>query len=489
MAGGGGGGDESNTTLEQTPTWFVAIVCSVIVFISVLFERFLHRLGKGLQKNNRKPLFEALQKIKEELMLLGFISLLLVVLQGPIQRICIPESITRKLRHCKGNDAPSSVAGGSSSGGNHGGARRLLAGGGEVSGHCHSQGKVPLMSVEAIHELHIFIFVLAVTHVMSSLITMVLGIMQMRKWRSWEDSIHEAKGNVPPKIRDVQKCKFTVKCFEGFSKDSSILSWVHSFFKQFYGSVTKSDYNTMRHGFIMTHCRGNPGFDFYKYMIRVLEADYKQVVGISGYLWIFAVIFLLVGVEAWHVYFWISFVPLILLLAVGTKLEHVIAELVSQVAEGHLKATLSDKLFWFNNPRVVLFLIHFMLFQVAFEIAIFFWKLTTYGMESCIMEQVGYIVPRLIICVLVQILSSYSTLPLYAIVTQMGSSFNMAIFNENVRAGVLDWARCARNKKDRKMSGDGGESNMKESTDGNNKFDDGHQLERVVVKEDAALEG
>lgn len=68
-------------------------------------------------------------------------------------------------------------------------------------------------------------------------------------------------------------------------------------------------------------------------------------------------------------------ITLQLLLAVGTKLEHVITELVSQVAQGHLTATLSDKLFWFDNPRVVLFLIHFLLFQNAFEIAIFFWIL------------------------------------------------------------------------------------------------------------------
>lgn len=37
------------------------------------------------------------------------------------------------------------------------------------------QGKVPLLSLEAIHQLHIFIFVLAVTHVVLSLTTVVLG--------------------------------------------------------------------------------------------------------------------------------------------------------------------------------------------------------------------------------------------------------------------------------------------------------------------------
>lgn len=37
------------------------------------------------------------------------------------------------------------------------------------------QGKVPLLSLEAIHQLHIFIFVLAITHVAFSVLTILLG--------------------------------------------------------------------------------------------------------------------------------------------------------------------------------------------------------------------------------------------------------------------------------------------------------------------------
>jgi mlo protein len=42
MAGGGG----KARPLEFTPTWIVAAVCSIIVIISLIFERLLHRLGK-----------------------------------------------------------------------------------------------------------------------------------------------------------------------------------------------------------------------------------------------------------------------------------------------------------------------------------------------------------------------------------------------------------------------------------------------------------
>ncbi|KAK1365529.1 hypothetical protein POM88_041090 [Heracleum sosnowskyi] len=51
--------------LEYTPTWVVAAVCTVIVGISLAVERLLHYTGKYLKKKNQKPLFEALQKIKE----------------------------------------------------------------------------------------------------------------------------------------------------------------------------------------------------------------------------------------------------------------------------------------------------------------------------------------------------------------------------------------------------------------------------------------
>jgi mlo protein len=64
---------------------------------------------------------------------------------------------------------------------------------------------------------------------------------------------------------------------------------------------------------------------------------------------------------------------------VGTKLEHVITQLAHEVAEKHaaiegdLVVQPSDGHFWFHRPHIVLFLIHFILFQNAFEIAFFFW--------------------------------------------------------------------------------------------------------------------
>ncbi|CAL9129077.1 unnamed protein product [Musa acuminata var. zebrina] len=446
--------------LEFTPTWIVAAVCSLIVVISLVAERLLHRLGKVLKRKNQKPLFDALQKVKEaELMLLGFISLLLTVFQGVIQGICIPEGWSLHMLPCKKEERITKAHFQTAfSAGHFGGVgRRLLTGGGSgAAAHCLSKGKVPLLSLEAIHQLHIFIFVLAVTHVAFSALTMLLGGAKIRQWKQWEDSIQKeitGDGAAPKQVTHVNQFQFIRDRFNGIGADSVFTSWLHSFVKQFYGSVTKSDYTTMRLGFIMTHCQGNPKFNFHKYMIRTLEADFKKVVGISWYLWVFVFIFLLLNVNGWHTYFWISFIPLILLLAVGTKLEHIITQLAHEVAEKHsaiqgdLVVKPSDDHFWFRRPRIVLNLIHFILFQNAFEIAFFFWILTTFGFDSCIMDQIRFIVPRLVIGVVIQLLCSYSTLPLYAIVTQMGSYFKKAIFDEHVQEGLMDWAQKVKRRK------------------------------------------
>ncbi|CAN6171544.1 unnamed protein product [Urochloa humidicola] len=470
MAGGGAkaaaGGPEA-ITLEHTPTWIVAAVCSVIVVISLVFERLLHSLGKRLKKGSKKPLYDALLKIKEELMLLGFISLLLTVFQGATQKICVRESIMHHMLPCQLPPPPRAGAkyGAAMFTGVLGGARRLLAGGGAADDYCQKKGKVPILSVEAIHQLHIFIFVLAVTHVVLTAITAILGIAQTRNWRRWEEKIQLNNDSDPQMIKHVQEFKFIRDHVKGHGKRWKILGWLRSFFKQFYGSVTEEDYTAMRLGFITKHCKGHPKFNFYKYMIRAFEADFKKVVGISWYLWALLMVFLLLNVHGWHVYIWLTLAPFILQLVVGSKMEHIITELAVEVAqkhtaiEGDVAVTPSDDFFWFHRPKLVLQLIHIVLFQNAFEIAFFFWLLVTYGFTSCIMGKRAYVIARLVISVVSQLLCGYSTLPLYAIVSHMGNSFKKAIFDDNVSEGLVNWAQKARRRKGKKTeNAEGGSS-------------------------------
>jgi len=155
----------------------------------------------------------------------------------------------------------------------------------------------------------------------------------------------------------------------------------------------------------------------------------------------------------WNVYIWLSLAPLILLLVVGSKMEHIITELAVEVVqkhtaiEGDVVVAPSDDFFWFHRPKLVLLLIHIVLFQNAFEIAFFFWLWVSFGFKSCIMGKSGYSLARLIISVISQLLCGYSTLPLYAIVSHMGNSFKKAIFDNNVSEGLVNWAQNARRRK------------------------------------------
>ncbi|KAM0874857.1 hypothetical protein ACQ4PT_037143 [Festuca glaucescens] len=449
-----GGAEGKPKPLEFTPTWIVASICSVIIVISLLFERLLHRLGKRLMRSRKKPLYEALLRVKEELMVLGFISLLLTVFQGAMGRLCIRRSVMRHLLPCKppplDGAAENAHFGDAVFTGVLGGTRRLLAGGAISGDYCINKGKVPVLSAEAIHQLHIFIFVLAVTHFILSAITVLLGVAQTRNWRHWESKIQTSNDTAPEKFKHIQEFTFIQDHFKGHRKRWRIFGWMRSFFKQFYGSVTEEDYRTMRLGFIMKHC--TPNFNFYNYMIRALEVDFKKVVGVSWYLWAMLMIFLLLNVQGWYVYIWISTAPFLMLLVVGSKMEHIITELAYEVAQKHtaiqgdLVVAPSDDFFWFHRPKLVLLLIHVVLFQNAFEIAFFFWLLVSYGFKSCIMANPAYAIARIVISIVSQLLCGYVTLPLYAIVSHMGSSFKKAIFDDNVTEGLANWAERARRR-------------------------------------------
>ncbi|KAJ3675357.1 hypothetical protein LUZ60_004399 [Juncus effusus] len=416
------GGVSLEISLEYTPTWIVAIVCTVIVSISLIFEWFLHVLNEFLKKNMRL-LVDALQKLKEEHFSVDF---------------------------------------------NHGAKRRLLAAG---SSYCTNKGKVPVLSIEAIHQLHTFIFVLAMTHAILTAITILLGILQMNKWRNWEKSIEEnaekvesTHNSAPQIIADVQAAGFIQQNYTGFSKLDDAKGWLRALFKQFWGSVNKEEYTALRRGFIKKHCGNNEKFKFFDFMMRALQVDFKKVVGISWYLWAFVMIFLVLNVAGWHAYFVISIIPLALLILVGAKLEHVIIEMAYAVASRHTVLVVehgialdpSDKLFWFNKPKVIFFFLHFILFESAFQIAYFFWILTMYGIDSCIMERKGFLIPRFIVSVIIVALCSYSTIPLYAIISRMSEKFDILIFEETARTSVLRWINDSKHA----GTGENGRSNV-----------------------------
>ncbi|XP_050250166.1 MLO-like protein 6 [Quercus robur] len=451
---------EYERTLEETPTWAVAVVCFVLVLISIFVEHIIHIIGKWLKNKHKRALYEALEKIKGELMIMGFISLLLIVLQTPITNICIPKSVGATWHPCKKGDKSSSAYSNSQNEGRKllqildfdFGSRRMLAA--KVIDKCTTKGKVALVSAYGIHELHVFIFVLAVVHVLYCITTLALGRTKMRKWKVWEDetkTLEYQYYNDPERFRFARDTSFGRRHLNFWSK-SPILLWIVCFFRQFLTSVTKVDYLTLRHGFIMAHLppESETKFDFQKYISRSLEEDFIVVVGISPIVWFFAVLFLVSNTYGLNSYLWLPFLPLIVILLVGTKLLVIITKMGLSIQDrgavirGAPVVQLGDDLFWFGRPKFILFLIHLVLFQNAFQLAFFAWSTYEFGLRNCFHRRTADLVVRISMGVVIQFLCSYVTLPLYALVTQMGSTMKPTIFNDKVATALKNWHRTAK---------------------------------------------
>ncbi|KAJ0968865.1 hypothetical protein J5N97_021742 [Dioscorea zingiberensis] len=457
------GSSEGERSLKETPTWAVAVVCAVMVLISVAMEHGLHSLGKWFQKRQKKAMNEALEKIKAELMLLGFISLLLTVGQVPISKICIPAKAANTFLPCKKEFFVSE--------GDDDRRRKLLwledkqyfrrILAGATTDYCSQfDDKVPLISQSGIHQLHIFIFALAVFHILYSVITMALGQAKMKKWKSWESettSLEYQFSNDPSRFRFTHQTSF-VKRHIGLSSTPGV-RWIVAFFRQFFGSVSKVDYLTMRHGFINAHLAPNSKFNFHKYIKRSLEDDFKVVVGISLPLWFVAIVVMLFDVYGYYTLVWVAFFPLIVLLVVGMKLEIVIMEMAQQIQDrttvvrGVPIVEPSNKYFWFNSPQWVLFLIHLTLFENAFQLAHFLWIAYTFGIKTCFHDNLTLTVVKVVLGVALQFVCSYITFPLYALVTQMGSHMKKAIFEEQTTKALKKWRQAARERKKQRDAG------------------------------------
>ncbi|KAG6386318.1 hypothetical protein SASPL_155213 [Salvia splendens] len=415
-------------SLEETPTWAVAVVCFVLLAISIVIEHIFHLIGKLLKKRNKNALYEALEKVKSELMLLGFISLLLTVGQGQIAELCVSKSIANSWHPCdkKQETRKYGVGKGVSLGGIQGrrlGAysdydatqRRVLAGAGYDK--CSKKGKAELRSRE---------------------------IQICKRDLFWEKTFELLESIYHPSL-GAPRNKYRV------AENLSSVLFPKTFRHVSSGSLSVRRFlNLSRHEQAHLAPRSQTKFNFQNYIKRSLEEDFKVVVGISPPIWFFAVLFLLFNTHGWHAYLWLPFLPLIIILLVGAKLQFIITKMGlriqerGEVVKGTPLVQPGDELFWFKRPRLLLYLIHFVLFQNAFQLAFFAWAWYEFGVRSCFHQKTEDIVIKITTGVLVQILCSYVTLPLYALVTQMGSNMKPTIFNERIAKALHSWHQNAK---------------------------------------------
>ncbi|KAJ6362238.1 hypothetical protein OIU78_002613 [Salix suchowensis] len=349
---------------------------------------------------------------------------MLAVTQDHISKICIPANLADSMLPCRkevaskltavqnyGNFAGSLSLENGLRGKNilWGQYRSLLAenssasdGGAGSDDPCSSKKKVSLISEKGIQQLHQFIFVLAVTQIVYSVLTMALGWTKMRRWKAWEketQTIEYQVENDPNRFRLTRQTTFGRRHMRTYTNISALL-W--------------------------TSCNVVSG-------------------GNS-----------LAGGRAWYIHLVFRSSSMVLLL--GSKLEFIVAKMACRindqnvVSRGTPLVQPNDDFFWFGHPRFVLVLIHYILFVNAFEFAFFIWVTIQFGDESCHHENTAFTVTRVVLAITVQVLCSFITLPLYALVTQMGSQYKSKALEEQVGKILKKWHAEVRERRKNQYS-------------------------------------
>ncbi|XP_047973126.1 MLO-like protein 4 [Salvia hispanica] len=450
-------------SLARTPTWAVATVITLLVSISFLLHTGLKKFGVWLDRTKRKHLLAALDKIKEELMVFGLLSVFMGHWITFVAKICIKpltlmssrfypcslksaqqEALDRHTVAFRFGHFNSSIS------------RLLLE---DLDYDYCPKDREPFASHESLEQLHRFLFVLGVTHVSYSFLAIALAMIKIYSWRTWENTAkkfvlrglitedtsadNEDVGTDGEPIRRISS--FVAHHTSHPWSRNRLLVWLLCFSRQFWSSISQADYMTLRLGFITTHQLPFT-YDFHNYMLRSMEEEFRDIVGISIPLWIFAITCIALGFHGTNVYFWISFSPIILILLLGTKLHRIVVKLAVEIMEPSQWTeirtfNLRDELFWFGKPRLLLWLIQFISFQNAFEMATYIWSLWEIRAASCYTEDHTFLAIRLIFGVVSQFWCSFITFPLYVIVAQMGSKFKKTIVSAHVRQSLHGWRR------------------------------------------------
>ncbi|XP_011043168.1 PREDICTED: MLO-like protein 4 [Populus euphratica] len=448
---------DKEVSLEMTPTWAVVTVVVVMVSLGFFFQGSLKRLAKWLDRTKRKALLSALDKIKEELMVFGLLSLLMGHWIVFVAKICVKSSALNSTFY------PCVVKKNNLTPGQHVLSRVKYTNDSFVKELVHKQkneycpeGHESFVSHESLEQLHRLMFVLGVTHVSYSFIAIALAMIKIYSWRTWENqaktmALQSVLGS-PEAAFDETRQLSTFICHHISHPWSQhrVLVWLLCFSRQFWSSINQADYMALRLGFISKH-QLPLTYDFHNYMLRSMEEEFRDIVGISVPLWIYGICCIFLEFHGTDLYFWLSFLPAILILLIGTKLHRVVVKLAVEIMDsfpwlGNRQFNLRDELFWFGKPRLLLWLIQFISFQNAFEMSTFLWSLWEIKESSCFTDNETYIAIRLACGVVTQFWFSFITFPLYVIITQMGAKFKKTVVSENVRKSLHGWQRRVKAK-------------------------------------------
>ena len=135
----------------ETPAWGVAALFAGFVATTSIWELLIEHLERFLKRRSKFGLLAVVASLKDELLGYGMLSLLLKLLQPQLAKICIsppPSYQTAQADSCD-------------------------------SEYCVSRGKVPLYSSQTSYNTHLLIFIVALSHIITTGATMALCLFKV----------------------------------------------------------------------------------------------------------------------------------------------------------------------------------------------------------------------------------------------------------------------------------------------------------------------
>lgn len=200
--------------IATTPSWRTSLLFLCFAAVCLAFEKLLH-MGENRLRKKRQYIFP-LQGLKNEILLLGALSLLLFAVQDSLLHICVPvgtleevgepsgaspasDSTRQLLGHTNGllgaysrkllwlarngwplapGAAPKHGTSWTAAQALPAHARRLMAGASGAS-YCAADQE-PFWSAQTIFQTHLLLFLIAVSHIFGTTVSMLLCLAKVR---------------------------------------------------------------------------------------------------------------------------------------------------------------------------------------------------------------------------------------------------------------------------------------------------------------------
>ncbi|KAL4419039.1 hypothetical protein ABPG77_011021 [Micractinium sp. CCAP 211/92] len=302
-------------SIADIPGWRIGLIFLLFCVVAISYQLGSSALDRYLRRNGKRALRHVVRRLQGELLVLGLLSLLLVAFEPYLLQICI---------NCSGSacawDCPAPPYGADASAGAGSGSgrrrRRLLASGAGADLGCLqaaetcAPGSEPFWSQLAIVQAHLFLFVIAVVHILYACISMLLCLWKLRRWRRYEEAAREQP------LRPLRS-RFLPR-----PGDGALAHLLRCTASMLADSVDADVYAALRRLFI-ERLDVHPSFNFHEFLTESMEEEFAGIVGVSSVLWCIMLLWIMLPPASYQVV-WLPALAVAAGFVVAVKLQSII---------------------------------------------------------------------------------------------------------------------------------------------------------------------